>query len=88
MAIRTDDIVLSSREAAEFLGLATASIPVYVERKLLIPHSRVGRAFVFTKTECERFKKLKRSRGNPNFTKTAADVPASRRRKAKTAAKA
>ena len=88
MAIRTKEMLFTSRDAAEFLKLDPNTIATYVKRKLLVPVSRVGTSYLFTKPEVERFKKLKRSRGNPNFVKTAADVPASRRRKVKATAKA
>ena len=89
MAIRTNETLLSSREVANLLDLEPITIRQYVRRHLLIPYSRVGRAFVFTKKECDRFRREKQPRGNPNFAKSAADVPASKpRRKTKTTAKA
>lgn len=87
MALQTNEIVYSTTETAKLLKLSHGTVAVYVQRGLLVPR-KIGNISVFAQSEIERFKATKRSRGNPNFVKSAADVPASRRRKVKTAAKA
>lgn len=81
MAIRTKEMLLTSKEAAEFLGLEPNTIPKYVRRKLLVPYSQVGRSFVFSKSECERFKETRRSPGNPAFQKKTEAKQKGHRRK-------
>lgn len=68
MAVRSNETLMSSTEAAEFLRLSHASVRQYVRRKLLIPIAKMGSSWVFTKRECQRFRSEKQPRGNPSFT--------------------
>ena len=87
MALQTDEIVYSTSETAKLLKLSHGTIAVYVQRGLLVPR-KIGNISVFTESEIKRFKALKRPRGNPNFVKSAADVPAPATKRRKTKAKA
>jgi excisionase family DNA binding protein len=56
-------------EAAEYLGLSAESVRKYVQRDRLKPNATIGNAYLFTKQECDRFKKTIRPVGNPNFVR-------------------
>ena len=88
MAFSSPDVFLNSVDLAKELGLRLKTISEYVRRNLLIPHTRVGRNYVFTRAECDRFKRMRHGPGNPNFVKSAADVPAPATKRRKTKAKA
>jgi len=58
------DILFSTAEAAEFLGLTEKTIRTYVARGKLHP-MRVGQTLVFPKKECERYNLEKLPQGKP-----------------------
>lgn len=67
MPLQEKEVMLTTEEAAELLKLAPATVRQYVRRGLLKPRRRIGQAFLFLKSECDRYAKQKKPRGNPNF---------------------
>jgi excisionase family DNA binding protein len=58
------DVLLSTAEAAKFLGLSVRTVQTYVARGKLHP-LRFGQTLVFPKKECERYNREKLPRGKP-----------------------
>ena len=58
--------MFNSTEAAAYLGLTDSMVRKYC-REGEIHADRVGRNWVITKKELDRFKKIPRPVGNPNF---------------------
>ena len=61
--------LFNATEAAEFLGLTDSLVRNYC-RQSRIKADRVGRNWVITRKELERFKKTPRPFGNPNLLKS------------------
>ena len=55
----------TTKEAAIFLGVAEDTVRTYCKRELLFPDRKLGNLLLFTKTECERYKREKRGPGKP-----------------------
>lgn len=55
----------TSEQAAQYLGLSVRTIRYYVATQRLTPSRRVGRGFLFTLEELNRFKALPRKGGRP-----------------------
>ena len=53
------------QEAADYLGISAEMMTTYVTRRGKIKGERIGRSWVFTRAELERFKATKRSPGRP-----------------------
>ena len=51
--------------AADYLGLAVATIHAYVHRGLLVSESRLGASRLFSKAELDRYKRERRPVGAP-----------------------
>ncbi len=60
--------MLTTVDAAKFLNLSEHTVRKYVQRGLLKPFRRIGSACLFLESECRRYKKEKRPRGNPAFS--------------------
>lgn len=61
--------MLTTKEAAIFMGLSEHTIRKYVERELLKPCKRIGTCCLFLESECSRYLKMRKPRGNPTFAK-------------------
>lgn len=59
-----NDTLFSTGEAASYLGYAEDTIRRYIYRGL-INSAKLGNSLVITKSECDRFKREKRSAGRP-----------------------
>lgn len=66
--MRVGEKMLTTREAAAYMGLSEHTIRKYVERKLLFPNQRIGTCYLFLESECNRYLKTRRPRGNPAFS--------------------
>jgi hypothetical protein len=60
---------MTTTQAATYLGLAPNTVAIYIQRGL-IKAKKLGPINVVTKAECDRYRKNKKPRGNPNFRKT------------------
>lgn len=69
MPIQANTPVFTAKEAAEFIGLSLESIRKYVQKGRIKPAQVIGRSYLFTQAECERFKPTIRPVGNPNFVR-------------------
>ena len=69
---------MTTTQAAEYLRLSPNTVAIYVSRGL-IAAKRIGPINWITKAECDRYKRERRPRGNPNFGKPNAN---DRRRRA------
>ncbi len=67
MPISESSPVFTLAEAAEFLGKSVESVRKYVQSGKFKPTATIGRAYLFSRDECERFKPTIRPVGNPNF---------------------
>jgi excisionase family DNA binding protein len=68
LAFATEELLLTVRDAARYLGVSVQTVYVWVERKQ-IPHLRVmGRNIRFLKSDLESFRK--------NFRHEVTDAPA------------
>jgi excisionase family DNA binding protein len=63
------EAVFTTREAARYLGLAEDTIRRYIYRGL-IRAAKQGRDYAVTRQECDRYRKHRRPRGNPNFLRS------------------
>jgi excisionase family DNA binding protein len=59
-----NDVFFSTSEAASYLGFATDTVRRYVYRGL-IDADRIGNSLVIRKSECDRYRREKRSPGKP-----------------------
>lgn len=66
----TSDTAMTTAEAANFLGFAEDTVRQYIRRGL-IRAKKFGPVYLVTKSECERYRKERRPRGNPNLLKGA-----------------
>lgn len=64
MAIEINDVVFTTREAADYLGLAEDTVRQYIHRGLIFA-KKIGSINVVTRSECERYKRDRRPPGNP-----------------------
>lgn len=67
MLLQAKEPMLTTDEAAQYLNLSPHTIRKYVQRGLLKPKQTIGTAYLFLKSECLRYKREKRPRGNPAF---------------------
>lgn len=70
MPIKVTDTMLTTTEAAKRMGLSSHTVLKYLERGL-INGKRIGPIWLITATECDRYKRERRPRGNPNLQKSA-----------------
>lgn len=70
MAMKVVDTVYTTAEASNYLGLSEHTVRKYIERGL-IKAKKMGSINLVTKKECDRYRKEKRPRGNPNLSKSA-----------------
>ena len=68
MEIQAKEPMLTTEDAAEFLNLTTNTVRKYVQKGKLRPFKRIGRACLFLKSECVRYKRERKPRGNPTFS--------------------
>lgn len=66
MPIKSSETMMTTTEAAAYLGLSDVTVRIYVQRGLLRA-KKIGPINLLTKSECDRYKKEKRPRGNPNL---------------------
>lgn len=57
---------LTTKQAAEELGLSTARVLILIAQKRL-KAEKYGRDWIIERTDLEEFKKIPRSPGNPNY---------------------
>lgn len=62
--------MLTTAEAAKRMGLSQNTVLAYIERGLL-KAKKLGPIWLLTAEECDRYKRERRPRGNPNLLKTA-----------------
>lgn len=67
MPLQVNEPMLTTDEAARFLKLSPHTVRKYVQRGLLRPKQTIGTAYLFLRSECMRYKREKRPRGNPAF---------------------
>lgn len=77
MSNRNLILPMTTTQAAEYLGLSPNTVFVYIQRGL-IKAEKLGPINVITRAECDRYKKEKRPKGNPNFAKK--EIPHRRKR--------
>jgi excisionase family DNA binding protein len=64
MRIQTkSDVLFKTEEAAKYMGLSPRSVTQYVQRGLLKPSMQIGRSYLFSKKECDRYQQNKRKPG-------------------------
>ena len=59
-----NDTVMSTREAADYLGLAENTVRQYINRKIMAA-TRIGPVWCVTRSECDRYNREKREPGRP-----------------------
>lgn len=59
------DTVMSTREAARYLGLAENTVRLYLYRGIMTA-TKIGPVWCVTRSECDRYKREKRSPGRPS----------------------
>jgi excisionase family DNA binding protein len=67
MPIQSSSPIFTLSEAATFLGLSIESVRKYVQKKRIKPTATIGRAYLFSRDECERFRPTIKPPGNPTF---------------------
>lgn len=67
---KDDELPMTTKEAATYLGLAEDTVRQYVHRGL-IKARKIGHMNVVTKAECDRYQREKRPPGNPTLLKKA-----------------
>lgn len=70
MTVFSGNLIDATGVAAE-MRVATDTVRKWVQRGWLKPKCTIGRAYLFEHSEVERFRKVKRSPGNPNLQKTS-----------------
>ncbi len=66
MAKQVSEFPMTTRQAADYLGFAEDTVRQYIHRGL-IKARKLGPIHVITKAECDRYKRERRSPGNPNL---------------------
>lgn len=66
MPSKADELPMTTTQAAKYLRLAEDTVRQYIHRGV-IKATKLGPIHVVTKQECDRYRKEKRPRGNPNF---------------------
>lgn len=64
MAMKVNETVLTTKEAADYLGFAEDTIRRYIYRGL-IKAKKHGPVYFVTKTECDRYKRARKEPGRP-----------------------
>lgn len=72
MTIQTKETLYTSLEAALYLGLKNDTVRKHVQRGLLQVHDTIGKAYLFAKSELDRYKKERLPRGNPSLQRKSA----------------
>jgi excisionase family DNA binding protein len=67
---KADDFPMTTTQAAKYLKLAPNTVFVYVQRGILKAR-KVGPINLISRTECDRYLRERRPRGNPNLHKTS-----------------
>jgi len=57
--------IFDSHAAAEYLGLSVDTIRKYVQRGILTPQQTIGVAYVFSRSELDRYLRDRRPVGSP-----------------------
>lgn len=65
MSAKVNDTIFTTTEAAKYLGLSLDTVRKYVQRRLITPATTIGRSYLITKTECDRYKRDRRPQGKP-----------------------
>lgn len=61
-----DDVLYTTTEAAQYLGFSENTVRVYIARGIIEPE-KIGPLNFVRRSECDRYKREKNPRGNPNF---------------------
>lgn len=70
MPIKVTDTVLTTKEAGKRMGLSKVTVFAYIKRGL-IKAKKLGPIWLITASECDRYLRERRPRGNPNLQKSA-----------------
>lgn len=70
MAMKLAGVAMTTTEAATYLGFAEDTVRRYIQRGL-IQARKFGPVYLVTKMECDRYRKQRRPRGNPNLRRGA-----------------
>lgn len=57
--------IIDAHAAAAYLGLSRHTIRKYVQRGLIAAYGSIGRSYVFSREELDRFRNSRRSAGRP-----------------------
>ena len=71
MRVNQYEMPMTTTQAAEYLGLALDTVRQYVHRGL-IRGTKAGPIYLITKAECDRYRRERKSVGNPNLRKNKA----------------
>lgn len=69
--VKENETVMTTAQAADYLGLAEDTVRKYIDRGL-IKATKLGPINIVTKSECDRYRREKRPRGNPNLMRQGA----------------
>lgn len=70
MPIKASETVLTVAEAAKRMGFSEHTVRAYIDREL-IRARKLGPIWLIKASECDRYLRERRPRGNPNLAKTA-----------------
>jgi excisionase family DNA binding protein len=70
MGYKVSDTVLTTTEAAKRMKLSEHTVRAYIDRKILKAR-KLGPIWLLTASECDRYLRERRPRGNPNLLKNA-----------------
>jgi len=68
VAIEANVKMLTTTDVAGLLGVKPDTVRKYVQRKQIVPFRMIGTAHLFKESECKRFARVRRKRGNPQFS--------------------
>lgn len=71
MAIEANMKLFTTTDVAAETGLKPDTIRKFVQRGVIRPQdSMIGNAYIFSESELKRFKRSRRRRGNPTFSRS------------------
>lgn len=65
MRKQASEFPMTTADVAKYLKLSEHTVRKYVARNLLTPFRKLGPCNLFTKEECDRYKRERRPRGHP-----------------------
>jgi len=80
--------LLSCADAARLAGVSEATVSRAIGNGSLVPHCRIGRAYVFDRKEVERFCRVPRPKPGPKKKGPRAEGQSDNRRESEIVAKA